>query len=60
MTEGLVDKTCIRCEDKAGYTLQVYEGEPLKEAIAEEDCYLCLPCRIALHLWLEKGIASRS
>jgi hypothetical protein len=46
------DKTCIRCGGKALYTLQVYEGEPLREAIAEEDCELCLPCRIALHLWL--------
>lgn len=53
MEEVLVGKTCIRCEGKAQYTLQVYEGEPLRETIAEEDCPLCLLCRIALHLWVE-------
>ena len=52
--EALVDKTCIHCGGKAQYTLLIYEGEPLREAIAEEDCPLCLPCRIALHLWLER------
>ncbi len=54
MRKGLVDKICIRCEGEAQYTLQVYNGEPLREAIAEEDCYLCLPCKIALHLWIER------
>jgi len=53
MIEPLVNKTCIRCGGEANYTLQVYEGEPLRGAIAEEDCPLCLFCRIGLHLWIE-------
>lgn len=36
------------------YTLQIYNGEPLKDGIAEEDCQLCLSCRIELDLWLNK------
>jgi len=55
--EEVLDKTCIRCGGKAQYALQVYEGEPLSEAIAEEDCYLCLLCRIELHLWIEMALS---
>ena len=56
--DTLDTKSCVRCGAKAQYTLQIYEGEPTREAIAEEDCSLCLFCRIGLHLWLESFVKS--
>ena len=52
----LANKKCDRCGEPVlddYYTLQITPGEPLKEALAEEDCRLCKYCRIECHLWLE-------
>lgn len=52
--EYLTGKRCDRCGKPVEeyYTLQVTDGEPLKDGIAEEDCRLCFYCRIELHQWL--------
>jgi len=60
--EYQLEKNCDRCgvPVEEYYTLQVTAGEPLKDSIAEEDCRLCLHCRIELHQWLETKQSQQS
>jgi len=61
--EYLTGKRCDRCNSSVTeeyYTLQITAGEPLRDVIAEEDCQLCLNCRIEFHQWLEAKRAGAS